>query len=1072
MRGRSAGIVAGFVLVASAVAWASTAGSGRVATTGKAQKPRLPESAIYLEAGTTQGPILWSDDFEGTQGNWITDASWNLVDVPGGGRVFQPLSAWELTEANAHSPTHSWHARATLNEELDFVLSPVIQLPTQVEVGGIASPLKGLKLGYYYDVDVPTGTFRLAHLVGKVESWWHFTNTNPGAGTSSWIMVPVDIPHWRQWLISPEIDLSAAGPTVTLSFKHRYDSEPEFDYYSVDVSTDNFQSYTSLAAYDGSNPQPAWTDVTLDLSAWAGQKIKIRFSSKGDYGTAQGYWALDEITVSDGTTVFFYDDGGESGSSQMVADGFVPGNNFSVVNVSGVANPQPNWVGVAPISVPNFGTQIMPGDKIRIAFQWISDGTGADTRGLFLDDVVLYGIGRLTYDVQALGAKGLELAAVGKQVVPRVVIANAGLQAITGTIRWTGDIYEQVGDSLVKVWPNMFASLNVTNFRPDSVLEIPVAPARVWTVEKPGTYVFKAKVSPPSDEDLTNNTVEVTFEVLGPPLQEVIWRCDFEPRAGEKSLEDFGFSVVNGGGCTATGSNVNTWEYIKFIFGEGSALISYAWGNLDPGPDLAAPYDSSEVLDEYLITPPIDISGLEREASLYMQYYVYFRTSHPSIPGPFGLQNTDFNIDWSIDGGKTWTRAFHWEDHDGIKSDLVRLPNYYYGTSRPLSYLAHLNVDLTPALKKGGQTLLIRFHLKSDNSYVVGVDIDDIVVYSGLGHPLIQSVVDVPQDNGKQVIVTWRSSFSEKQTIWAETLYGVFEEREITHYNLWRSSPAEGATKFARHVNDIKTMLAMAGQPGEVYEVDGEIWTYIAQIPKLHLDGYRYVAPTLADGVPASFMVSAHTSDPNVFVKSNVAQGISRDNLAPSPPAVVTASQTDYKVFLSWEPSRDEVSGPKDVRYYNIYRRTEGGSFGQPIARVAEHQFIDTTVDTGKVYYYAISATDFAGNEGEKSAPVSLLVSSVAQTGGQVPTEFALEQNYPNPFNPTTTIAFAIPKAAHVTLEVYNAAGQKVATLVNRYLPAGNYQASWDAVGMASGVYFYKIQAGEFKATRKMMLVR
>ncbi|MDZ7373664.1 MAG: choice-of-anchor J domain-containing protein [candidate division KSB1 bacterium] len=1073
MRHRIAAITVVAALLMGGLAWASARSAGNASQLQTAKKARLPESTIHFESAATQGLILWSDDFEGTQPNWVTDASWNLVSTPSGqGRVFQPQTAWELTEANAHSPTHSWHAKVNLNEELDFVISPVIQLPTQVDVGGVASPLKGLKLGYFYDVDAPADTFYFAHLVGKVETWWHFTGDNPGSGTSSWFMQPQDIPHWRQWLITPEIDLTNAVAPVTLSFKHRYDSEPEFDYYSVDVSTDNFRSYTCLAWWDGSNPQPAWTDVTLDLSPWAGQVIKIRFSSKGDYGTAQGYWGLDDIVVQDVSTTFFTDDGGETGSSAMVADGFVPGNRFSLMNATGVAHPEPTWTEMAAINVPNFGTLIKPGDKIRIAFQLIADGSGTTERGLFIDDVTLYGIGRLSYDVQALGVKGLEMAVVGKPLAPVVVVSNAGLQPITGTLRWTGDIYEQIGDSLVKVWPNMFGTLNVTAFQADSVVGIPVAPARIWQVPKPGNYVFKAKVSAPSDGDLTNNEVEASFEVLGPPLQEVVWRCDFEPRGGEKRLEDFGFRVVNGGGNSLTGSNVNTWEYAGFIFGEGSALISYAWGHLDPGPDQAAPYDSSEVLDEYLITPPIDISGLEREGSLYMQYYVYFRTSHPSIGPPFGMQNTDFNIDWSIDGGATWTRAFHWEDHDGLVSDLTRLPNYYYGTSRVISYLSQLGVDLTPALRKGGRTLLIRFHLKSDNSYVVGVNIDNIIVYSGLAHPFIESVVDAPQDNGKQVVVTWRSSFSEQQTIWVEKLYGQFEQREITHYNLWRKDPVGGNAKVTRRVADVQTMLASPGQPGDVFQVENEYWTYVAQIPKLHLAGYRYVAPTLLDGVPTSFMVSAHTSDPSVFVKSNIVQGTSVDNLAPAAPAVVTATQVNYKVQLTWEPSRDEVSGPKDVRYYNVYRCLVGGTFGEPIARVAGHEYLDTSVEIDKRYQYAVSATDHAGNEGEKSAPVTVLVSGVAQVGGELPKEFALEQNYPNPFNPTTTVSFALPKAAHVTLEVYNAAGQRVAVLVDKDMPAGTYKATWDASGMASGVYFCRIQAAEFTAMRKMTLVR
>ena len=256
MKSKFVAIATGVLFLAACWAIAGTKTGDGDDQLSKVKKSGLPKSQIHLEVKATQAPVIWSDDFEGTQANWITDASWNLIDTPGGGREFQDSTAWELVEDNSNSPTHSWHAQPTLNEELDFVISPVIYLPTTVEVEGVTSPLKGLQLAYYIDVDVPSGTYQIAHLVGSAETWWHFTSDNPGAGTSSWYFEPVDIQHWRHWITTPPIDLTGATGAVTLSFMHRYDSEPEFDYYAVDVSTDGFQSYTNLASYDGSNPQP------------------------------------------------------------------------------------------------------------------------------------------------------------------------------------------------------------------------------------------------------------------------------------------------------------------------------------------------------------------------------------------------------------------------------------------------------------------------------------------------------------------------------------------------------------------------------------------------------------------------------------------------------------------------------------------------------------------------------------------------------------------------------------------------------------------------------------------------
>jgi hypothetical protein len=87
-----------------------------------------------------------------------------------------------------------------------------------------------------------------------------------------------------------------------------------------------------------------------------------------------------------------------------------------------------------------------------------------------------------------------------------------------------------------------------------------------------------------------------------------------------------------------------------------------------------------------------------------------------------------------------------------------------------------------------------------------------------------------------------------------------------------------------------------------------------------------------------------------------------------------------------------------------------------------------------------------------------------------LPRDFALEQNYPNPFNPTTVFPFQLPVSSFVTLNVYNVLGQEVAALVNGVLQAGSHASTWDANGYPSGVYYYKLTAGEFRTVKKLVL--
>ena len=101
----------------------------------------------------------------------------------------------------------------------------------------------------------------------------------------------------------------------------------------------------------------------------------------------------------------------------------------------------------------------------------------------------------------------------------------------------------------------------------------------------------------------------------------------------------------------------------------------------------------------------------------------------------------------------------------------------------------------------------------------------------------------------------------------------------------------------------------------------------------------------------------------------------------------------------------------------------------------------------------------------------SIVTSVVEEKSNQIQ-DFALIQNYPNPFNPTTTIEYRLPSAGQVILTVYNLRGEEVIRLVDKEMPAGLHTSVWDATTVSSGIYFYRLQAGDFVLTRKMVLLK
>jgi CubicO group peptidase (beta-lactamase class C family) len=149
---------------------------------------------------------------------------------------------------------------------------------------------------------------------------------------------------------------------------------------------------------------------------------------------------------------------------------------------------------------------------------------------------------------------------------------------------------------------------------------------------------------------------------------------------------------------------------------------------------------------------------------------------------------------------------------------------------------------------------------------------------------------------------------------------------------------------------------------------------------------------------------------------------------------------------------------------YDIWGHT-GGDYG-----VTTAMFLRESDDTG-----VILLTNADGDQPYKAAVDRLfdeITVGVEEELVDIPKDFILMQNYPNPFNSTSVIKYSVPKLSQVSLKIFNTLGQEIETLVNEEKPVGTYELNWNADNLPSGVYFYRLQAGDYVQTRKMILLK
>ena len=168
--------------------------------------------------------------------------------------------------------------------------------------------------------------------------------------------------------------------------------------------------------------------------------------------------------------------------------------------------------------------------------------------------------------------------------------------------------------------------------------------------------------------------------------------------------------------------------------------------------------------------------------------------------------------------------------------------------------------------------------------------------------------------------------------------------------------------------------------------------------------------------------------------------------------------------FVYIDGAHDIQSVVNDIHEWQKKVRPDGIVYGHDYKRSTNPRVVHHVKDAVPAYCYAYRIKQIDNNGSSRytdAAEVDV---------GLAPRVFNLSQNYPNPFNPATTLRFSVADARFVTLKVFDILGREVATLVNEQLRPGNYSIQWNGSSLASGVYFYRIEAGNFRQTKKMLL--
>ena len=334
------------------------------------------------------------------------------------------------------------------------------------------------------------------------------------------------------------------------------------------------------------------------------------------------------------------------------------------------------------------------------------------------------------------------------------------------------------------------------------------------------------------------------------------------------------------------------------------------------------------------------------------------------------------------------------------------------------------------------------------------------------GQGTILDISDFTNDEGGVVTLNWSASSFE----------GIAGDSSVMSYDIyrWDEMSLESSESADNH-EETKQIQSLTNKNNALSSSVAGSWVLVASTDALGVNDYSLPVPTLrdssAEGINfSSYKVRSIGVDSTNFFDSKPSYGYSVDNIPPDIPLNVIASAENETINLYWSSVENT-----DLSHYAIYRGFSEGFDPNTLGILAETEdtsFADSAVTVEIDFYYRISAFDIHGNESQYSEEVMARIIGISRDGAEVPQNYLLSQNHPNPFNPLTNIRYSLPLSVDVSLIIYNLLGEEIARIVDGFQSAGEYQSQWNASDFASGIYFYRLQAGDFIQTRKMVLMK